>query len=463
MTGSLFDSGEVDPSAPLAARMRPRALEEMVGQEEILRDGSPLRRALEADRVPSMIVVGPAGTGKTTLARIIARHTSSHFVALSAVEAGVKEIRAAAAEGRERRALHDAGTILFLDEIHRLNKAQQDYLLPHVEDGTFTLIGATTENPFFSIISPLLSRCRLITLEPLSREDLRVLLDRALGDEEHGLAGMGPDVRDEVLEHIAQFAGGDARLALNALETAVLSTPTDDAGRRPVDMEMARRALDRPVVKYDRAGDEHYDCISAYIKSIRGSDPDAAIYWLARMLEGGEDARFIARRLVIAAAEDVGPADSTSLRVAIAAADAVEYVGLPEAQIPLAQATIHLALAPKSNSAYKAIAEAREEVRREGGGRAPDHLAGGARAGAGDAQYLYPHDYPGGWVRQSYWPEGMEPRRYYEPGDNPRERRIAERLAELRALPARSAGGEATRSDDADGAGNDSDVGGRDA
>lgn len=436
MTESLFESSRrFDRSAPLAARMRPRDLDEMVGQEEVLREGSMLRRALQADRLPSMILVGPAGTGKTTLARIIATRTSSRFIQLSAVEAGVKDIREAAADARERKALHDVGTVVFLDEIHRLNKAQQDYLLPHVEEGTFTLIGATTENPFFSIITPLLSRCRLVTLEPLEPEALEELLTRALADEKRGLAGLNPQVADDVLAYIAESAGGDARLALGALEVAVQSVVPDDEGTRHVTMAHARAALDRPVQSYDRKGDEHYDTISAYIKSIRGSDPDAAIYWLAKMLEGGEDPRFIARRLVIAAAEDVGLADPTSLRLAVAAADAVEYVGLPEAQIPLAQATIHLAVAPKSNSAYKAIAEARKDVQSEGGRKVPDHLVGGLRAGADeDAQYLYPHDHPGGWVRQSYWPPGMRPRQYYEPGAGPRERRIAERLEELRNL-----------------------------
>ncbi|NLO07344.1 MAG: replication-associated recombination protein A [candidate division WS1 bacterium] len=433
MTESLFDSGRTsDRSVPLAARMRPRALEEMVGQTEVLREGSMLRRALAADRLPSLLLVGPAGTGKTTLARIIASLSSSHFVQLSAVEAGVKDIREAAAAARDRRGLHDVGTVVFLDEIHRLNKAQQDYLLPHVEDGTFTLIGATTENPFFSIIRPLLSRCRLVTLKPLTPDDLQVLLRRALADEKRGLAYLKPQVPDEVIAYIAESAGGDARLSLGALEVAVQSASPEDDGSRAVTLELAKMALDRPVQKYDRAGDEHYDTISAFIKSIRGSDPDAAIYWLAKMLEGGEDARFIARRLVIAAAEDIGMADPTALRLAVAAADAVEYVGLPEAQIPLAQATIHLAAAPKSNSAYQAINAAREDVRREGGKKAPGHLAGGPRAGEEKAKYLYPHDFPGGWVRQSYWPAGEPARQYYEPGDNLRERRIAQRLAELR-------------------------------
>ncbi len=459
MTESLFESsGSIDRSAPLAARMRPRSLDEMVGQPEVLQEGSMIRRALQADRLPSMILVGPAGTGKTTLARIVASRTSSHFVQLSAVEAGVKDIREAAADARERMGLHDVGTVVFLDELHRLNKAQQDYLLPHVEEGTFTLIGATTENPFFSIISPLLSRCRLVTLEPLEPPVLETLIERALADEERGLAGLNPRVPDEVIAHIARAAGGDARLALGALEVAVQSTAPDEDGAREVTMEHARAALDRPVQTYDRKGDEHYDTISAYIKSIRGSDPDAAIYWLAKMLEGGEDPRFIARRLVIAAAEDIGLAGSTSLRVAVAAADAVEYVGLPEAQIPLAQATIHLAVAPKSNSAYTAISQAREDVKREGGSAVPDHHAGGPGAGADeDAEYQYPHDHPGAWVKQSYWPPGMKPRRYYEPGESPRERRIAERLEQLRSLADEQADREA-----AGGGGVETDSGGRD-
>ncbi|MCD6359890.1 MAG: replication-associated recombination protein A [Armatimonadetes bacterium] len=449
MPDSLFHRTDIVPStAPLAARMRPRDLDEMVGQDEVLREGSIIRRALAEDRLPSLILVGPAGTGKTTLARILAAHLSAHFEQLSAVTAGVADIRQVAAEARDRQELHDAATVLFIDELHRLNKAQQDYLLPHVEDGTFVLIGATTENPFFSLISPLLSRCRLITLEPLTPDDIRILLDRALADEERGLAGLRPDIPDEVLEHIAVGASGDARLALNALETATLTTEPDADGVRRVGMQQAREALDRPVIRYDRAGDEHYDTISAFIKSVRGSDPDAAIYWLARMLEGGEDARFIARRLIILAAEDIGLADPGALRLAVAAADAVEYVGLPEAQIPLAEATIHLACSPKSNSAYLAIAAAREDVRRTGAGRVPDHLAGGPRPGRGEREYVYPHDHPGSWVAQDYWPPGKSPEQYYQPGDNPREHKIEQKLAELRRLAAERRQGDGERADE---------------
>ncbi len=433
MADSLFNRGDrVNPSAPLAARMRPRELDEMVGQEEALREGSVIRGALAEGRLPSLILVGPAGTGKTTLARILARRVSAHFDQLSAVEAGVADIRAVAAAARDRRGLHDATTILFLDELHRLNKAQQDYLLPHVEDGTFTLIGATTENPFYSIITPLLSRCRLLTLVLLEPEEIRVLLLRALADEERGLAGLSPEVADEVIEHIATNAAGDARLALNVLETATLSTEPNEAGVREVGIERATAALDRPVVRYDRAGDGHYDTISAFIKSVRGSDPDAAIYWLAQMLEGGEDARFIARRLIILAAEDVGLADPSALRVAVAAADAVEYVGLPEGQIPLAEATIHLACSPKSNSAYAAIKAARDDVKSEGAGTVPDHLASGQRPGRGEDKYAYPHDHDGSWVAQSYWPPTKAATQYYTPGDNARERKIDEKLQDLR-------------------------------
>ena len=439
-SGNLFD-GDAGRDMPLAARMRPRTLEEMVGQQHLLGPGSLLRKAIESDRPPSMLLCGPAGCGKSTLALIVAGLTRQHFEPLSAVTSGVADIRAVAAAARDRRQLHDQGTIVFLDEIHRLNKGQQDALLPFVESGVFTLIGATTENPFFSVVPPLRSRCRIYALQALTSEDIGELLVRALRDRERGLGEIEVEVAQEALTHLAEGCQGDARAALGALELAVM-TAEDVDGKRRVSLSAAEEALQQPVLKYDRAGNEHYDTISAFIKSMRGSDPDAAIYWLAKMLEAGEDPRFIARRIVIQAAEDVGLADPTALRVAIAAADAVEYVGLPEAQIPLAMAAIHLATAPKSNSAYLAIARAREDVAKEGAARVPDALQSGPRPDQGDAEYQYPHVHPGGWVQQDYLPPGLSGRQYYVPKDNARERRIAEYLASLRE---RGSGSRPTR------------------
>jgi len=430
---NLFSAEDLQ-HMPLAARLRPRTLEEFVGQEHLVGPRALLRKALDSDAPPSMILVGPAGSGKSTLAMIVAGMTKHHFEPLSAVSAGVSDIRKVAAAADERRALHSRRTLLFIDEIHRLNKTQQDSLLPFVERGTFTLIGATTENPFFSLTTPLRSRCRLYQLEPLADEAVLGLLHRALADEERGLGAVSVAVAPEALQHLAAGAGGDARTALSALEMAVLTAEPDAEGVRHVSLGAAEEALQRPVLKYDRAGDEHYDTISAFIKAMRGSDPDAAVYWLAKMLEAGEDPRFIARRIVIQAAEDVGLADPLALRVAIAAADAVEYVGLPEGQIPLAMAAIYLATAPKSNSAYLAIAQARKDVAEEGAARVPDHLAGTTRLDKDGQPYLYPHDYPGAWVAQDYLPPGLSGRRYYNPKDNRREQLVAERLEALRAL-----------------------------
>ena len=428
-SGGLFAQGG-DGAAPLAARVRPRCFEEMVGQEHLIGAGSMLREAIDQDRLPSILLCGPAGTGKSTLARIIATATAKVFVEMSAVNSGVADIRKAAQAAQERQQFHDQGTILFVDEIHRLAKNQQDALLPHAERGTFTLIGATTENPFYTVISPLRSRCQLYSLEPLAADEIEEVVRRALSDGERGLGGADVELSEEALAHLVAGSRGDARAALNALELAVRTQTA--RGQRRVELAQIEEALQQPVLKYDRAGDEHYDTISAFIKSMRGSDPDASIYWLAKMLEAGEDPEFIARRIMILAAEDVGLADPSSLRVAVAAADAVKYVGMPEAQLPLAMATLHLALAPKSNSAYRAIEEARADVRAEGGARVPGHLAGGLRVDddAGE-EYLYPHSYPGGWVRQGYLPEQVRGRRYYKPKDNPREQRIAEHLRQL--------------------------------
>jgi putative ATPase len=443
-SGGLFAQGS-DGAEPLAARMRPRCFEEMVGQQHLVGPGSMLREAIDEDRLPSILLCGPAGTGKSTIARIIASVTAKVFVEMSAVNSGVADIRKAAQEAKERRQFHDQATILFVDEIHRLAKNQQDALLPHAEAGTFTLIGATTENPFYTVISPLRSRCQLYSLEPLAADEIEVVVRRALEDAERGIGEMDVELSEDALQHLVAGSGGDARAALNALDLAVRTQTA--RGERRVELAQIEEALQQPVLKYDRAGDEHYDTISAFIKSMRGSDPDASIYWLAKMLEAGEDPEFIARRMVILAAEDVGLADPSSLRVAIAAADAVRYVGMPEAQLPLAMAALHLAVAPKSNAVYRAIEAARADVRAEGGARVPRHLSGGLRVDDGaDEEYRYPHSYAGGWVRQGYLPAEVAGRRYYEPKDNARERRIAEHLRQLWG-PDRDEGEEGHESD----------------
>ena len=412
--------------------MRPASLPDVLGQEHLLGPGAILRKALETDRVPSMILYGPAGSGKTTLAMVISHTTRQYFEAVSAVTTGVADLRRLAQEAIERRRLHDRGTVLLVDEIHRLNKGQQDALLPFVEHGDFTLIGATTENPYFSVVTPLLSRCRVFTLHPLEPEHLRAIVQRALTDREQGLGRMDITLEPEALEHLVGISAGDARVALNALDLAVQTTPPDPEGHLTVTVAAVEAAMQQPILRYDRAGTEHYDTISAFIKSMRGSDAQAALYYLARMLEAGEDPRFIARRLIIQAAEDVGLADPSALGVAVAAADAVEYVGLPEAQIPLAMATLHLALAPKSNSAYAGIAAARAYLQEHGSEPVPGHLAGGPRPEQSAAKYRYPHAYPGGWVAQTYLPPAVEGAAFYTPGENDREQRLAERLRRIR-------------------------------
>ena len=426
---------QIAREAPLAARLRPRTLQEMVGQEHIVGPGRLLRRAIEADRLFSSIILwGPPGTGKTTLAMIIANRTRSHFEVISAVLAGVADIRRAIKDAGERRALHGQRTIVLVDEIHRFNKAQQDALLPHVEDGTITLIGATTENPYFEVIGPLVSRSRIFQLGPLTEEQLCTLLLRAMTDGERGYGKRKVQVEKDALAHLAHVAGGDARNALNALELAVESTSPDAEGVIHIDLVAAQDSIQRRALLYDKDGDAHYDTISAFIKSLRGSDPDAALYWLAKMVYAGEDPRFIVRRLIIFASEDVGLADPQALVVATAAARALEWVGLPEAQYALAEVTLYLATAPKSNSAgayWKALAD----VERDGIVEVPNHLKDASRDGKalGHGQgYRYPHDYPGHHVRQQYLPDRLQGHRYYEPGVLGYERQIAERLRRWR-------------------------------
>lgn len=416
-------------SAPLAARMRPRTLAEYAGQRHILAEGKLLRRAIEADRFSSLIFYGPPGIGKTTLATIISHETKSRFVTLSGVESNVAEIRQVADTAEKLQRLHDKTTVLFVDEIHRFNKSQQDVLLPHLERGTLRFIGATTHNPFFYINSPLVSRSQVFTLEPLSISDLEWLMDQALADKERGLGSMPVELTPDAKRHLATVSDGDARKSLNALEIASLTTAADTQGKIIIDLSIAEESVQQKTVVYDGDGDAHYDTISAFIKSIRGSDPDAAIYWLAKMLYAGEDIRFIARRIVIAASEDIGMADSNAIRVAVAMQHAVEFVGMPEAAIPLAHATVYLATAPKSNRAYAAINKAMEDVKQGRTLPVPKHLRDGHYKGAetfGNGEgYLYSHDYEGGYVPQAYLPEG---RVYYSPSSNGMEAKVKERL-----------------------------------
>ena len=425
---------------PLAVRMRPTSLDEVAGQGHLLTPGSPLRQLASSDaaspRAVSVILWGPPGTGKTTLAQAIARSSGRRFVELSAVTAGVKDVREVMQEALTQRDLYGQSTILFLDEIHRFTKAQQDALLPGVENGWVVLIAATTENPSFSVISPLLSRSLLLTLRPLSDEDLGLLIDRAVTDA-RGLAGevtLEPEARAALI----RLASGDARRALTALEAAA-SLPVAEGDEAPaITAEHVAQAVDRALLRYDRQGDEHYDVISAFIKSIRGSDPDAAIHYLARMIEAGEDPRFIARRLVISAAEDIGLADPQGLQIAVAAADAVAFIGMPEGRIPLAEATVYLATAAKSNAAYVAINRAQEDVQAGRMGRVPVHLRdahypGAKRLGHGKG-YVYPHDSEIGVVAQQYLPDELRGKRYYEPTSHGAERDVQARLEKIRRI-----------------------------
>ncbi|MGH3321347.1 MAG: replication-associated recombination protein A [Streptosporangiaceae bacterium] len=427
---SLFDDAAADAeraAAPLAVRMRPEALDDVVGQRHLLGPGTPLRQLVERGLPMSLLLWGPPGTGKTTLAYVVSRTTKRHFVELSAVSAGVRDVRAAIDGARRELGLTGAQTVLFVDEVHRFNKAQQDALLPAVENHWVTFIGATTENPFFSVVGPLLSRSLLLTLEPLSDGDIREVVRRGLADDD-GLGGR-VDIDPAAEDHLVRLAGGDARRALTYLEAAASADGT-------ISLATLERAVDRAAVRYDREGDQHYDVTSAFIKSIRGSDVDAALHYLARMIEAGEDPRFVARRLVILASEDVGMADPSGLRVAMAAAHAVEYVGLPEARINLAQAVIHLALAPKSNAVIKAVDAALADVRAGRVGPVPAHLRdahypGSGRLGHGQG-YRYPHDVEEGIVGQRYAPETVADREYYHPGPHGAERPLGEVVDRIR-------------------------------
>ena len=450
--GAWSPGRPVDPHAPLAARMRPRTLDEVAGQTHLLGPGAPLRRLVQGGSPSSMLLYGPPGTGKTTLATLVAGSTGRHFAQLSAVSAGVKEVRAVIADAVARLRSTGEQTVLFIDEVHRFSRTQQDSLLGAVEDRTIVLIAATTENPFFSVVSPLLSRSLVLQLQPLTDAEIGTLVDRAVSDD-RGLAGAFT-INDQARAHLVALAGGDARRALTALEAAADSVgeldtdAADSADGEPdqaateqgaaavIDLSAVERAVNRAAVRYDRSGDQHYDVTSAFIKSIRGSDVDAAVHYLARMLEAGEDPRFIARRLMIHASEDIGMADPTALGVCVAAAQVVQLVGLPEARIALAQATIHLATAPKSNAVIMAIDAAMADVREGKAGSVPPPLRDGHYPGAaklGNAQtYVYPHDRPGGVVRQQYPPDELVGRDYYRPTGYGAERALSERVPKLR-------------------------------
>jgi putative ATPase len=432
---SLFDAAGEEAAlaaAPLAVRMRPQTLAEVIGQRHLTGEGTPFRKLADHDAAMSLLLWGPPGTGKTTLAQVVSHVTKRRFTELSAVTAGVKDVRAAIDTARRDLGMTGRQTVLFIDEVHRFNKAQQDALLPAVENRWVSFIGATTENPFFSVVGPLLSRSLLLTLEPLSDDDMRTVIERAVASG-RGLAGR-VRLADGTLDMLVRLAGGDARRALTYLEAAALGLPTGGE----IGIDVVERAVDRAAVRYDRGGDQHYDVISAFIKSIRGSDADAAVHYLARMIEAGEDPRFIARRLIVAASEDVGLADPSALQAAVAAAHAVEFVGLPEARINLTQAVIHLALAPKSNAVIKAISAAAADVRAGLIGPVPAHLRdahyeGAQKLGHGDG-YQYPHDVEEGVVAQQYAPDELAGRRYYEPTRHGAEARYAERSAKIRAI-----------------------------
>ncbi|MGN0165397.1 MAG: replication-associated recombination protein A [Lachnospiraceae bacterium] len=422
--------------SPLASRMRPKKLEEVVGQEHILGENKLLTRAIKADKLNSIIFYGPPGTGKTTLAMVIAETTSAEFTQINATSAGKKDMEEVVEQAKQTLGMYGKRTILFVDEIHRFNKAQQDYLLPFVEDGTIILIGATTENPYFEVNNALVSRSIIFELKPLEKDAIKKLLQRAITDEEKGLAVYNPVVDDDALDFLADIANGDARAALNAIELGVLTTAPSENGTIHITMEVAMECIQKRAVRYDKDGDSHYDTISAFIKSMRGSDIDAAIYYLAKMLYAGEDIKFIARRVMICASEDVGNADPMALTVATSAAMAVERIGLPEARIILAQAVSYVAGAPKSNAAYKAVNAALDAVQNENAGAIPAYLMdssykGAAKLGHG-LDYKYPHNFPNHYCEQEYMPSGMEGRTFYELNEQGYEKTIKERMEKIR-------------------------------
>jgi putative ATPase len=442
----LFDQAlqeRMKNEAPLAARMRPRDLSEYIGQEHIVGEGKLLRRAIEADRLFSSIILwGPPGTGKTTLAQVIANTTKSHFETISAILAGKSELRDIIEVALERRRLNNERTILFVDEVHRWNKAQQDALLPHVENGTVTLIGATTENPYFEVIKALISRSRVFQLRNLNHEETGILIDRALTDKERGYGNKRINLDPDARSHLIEVASGDARNALNALELSVESTPTDKDGVIHITLNVAQESIQRRAVLYDKDGDAHYDTISAFIKSVRGSDPDAALYWLAKMLYAGEDPRFILRRLIILAGEDIGLGDPMGIVVAASAAQAYDYIGLPEGVYPIVEATLYLATAPKSNSAV-AYFKAMQKLEEEGQVSVPRHLMDDnrdAEAMGHGKGYIYPHDHDGHFVPQQYLPKRLLGTYFYQPGREGYEAQVVSRLEQWREAQRKALG-----------------------
>ncbi len=431
----LFDymrANTMEKESPLASRMRPTTLDEVVGQKHIIGKDKLLYRAIKADKLGSVIFYGPPGTGKTTLAKVIANTTSARFEQINATVAGKKDMEEIVKNAKDAIGMYGQKTILFVDEIHRFNKSQQDYLLPFVEDGTITLIGATTENPYFEVNNALLSRSRIFELKPLEKQDIRELVMRAVYDTEKGMGTYGADITDEAADFLADVANGDARAALNAVELGILTTDKSDDGKIHITIDVAAECIQKRVVRYDHDGDNHYDTISAFIKSMRGSDPDAAVYYLARMLYAGEDVKFIARRIMICASEDVGNADPNALVVAVSAAQAVERIGMPESQIILSQAAAYVATAPKSNAAYMGIAKAMKTVADTRTMPVPAHLQdrhykGAEKLGHG-LGYKYAHDYSNHYVTQQYLPDGMEGMRFYEPSENGYEKKIREHM-----------------------------------